>query len=159
MASQDKLQLDEPIYPYWVDPDVKNNPWNKLLTPRICLSHQTGFANWRRMTNNVLTFKFQPGTQSSYSGEGYFYVARFAQHKVQKPFDQLAQQYVLGPVGMNDTSFTTQRLVQRPPGRAIWQERLHPAGSYFHLERCRQSSKPPSPTTRTLSSASCTTKA
>ena len=95
MASQGKLQLDEPIYPYWVDPDVKDNPWNKLLTPRLCLSHQTGFANWRRMTKEVLTFNFQPGTQSRYSGEGYFYVARFAQNKVQKPFDQLAQQYVL----------------------------------------------------------------
>ncbi len=61
------------------------------------------------MTNNVLTFKFQPGTQSSYSGEGYFYVVRFAQNKAKKPFDQLAQQHVLGPVGMKDTSFTTQR--------------------------------------------------
>ena len=108
MASQNKLQLDEPIYPYWVDPDVKDNPWNKLLTPRLCLSHQTGFANWRRMTNKVLTFKFQPGTQSSYSGEGYFYVARFTQNKAQQPFDQLAQQYVLGPIGMKSTSFTTQ---------------------------------------------------
>ena len=108
MTSQDKLQLDEPIYPYWVDPDVKDNPWNKLLTPRLCLSHQTGFANWRRMTNHVLTFNFQPGTQTKYSGEGYFYVARFAQNKAQKSFDQLAQQYVFGPVGMNDTSFTTQ---------------------------------------------------
>ena len=108
LASQNRLQLDEPIYPYWVDPDIKDNPWNKLLTPRLCLSHQTGFANWRRMTGNVLTFKFQPGTQSSYSGEGYFYVARFAQNKEKKPFDQLAQQYVLGPVGMKDTSFTTQ---------------------------------------------------
>jgi CubicO group peptidase (beta-lactamase class C family) len=108
MASQDKLQLDEPIYPYWVDPDVKSNPWNKLLTPRICLSHQTGFANWRRMTNNVLNFRFQPGTQSGYSGEGYFYVARFAQNKAKEPFDHLAQQYVLGPVDMKDTSFTTQ---------------------------------------------------
>jgi CubicO group peptidase (beta-lactamase class C family) len=108
LASQNKLQLDESIYPYWVDPDIKNNPWNKLLTPRLCLSHQTGFANWRRMTNGILTFKFQPGTQSSYSGEGYFYVARFAQNKAGQAFDRLAQDYVLGPLGMEDTSFTTQ---------------------------------------------------
>jgi CubicO group peptidase (beta-lactamase class C family) len=108
MASQNKLQLDEPIFHYWVDPDLRGNPWNKLLTPRLCLSHQTGFANWRRMTNGVLTFKFQPGSQSSYSGEGYFYVARFAQNKTGQPFDRLAQHYVLGPVGMKETSFTTQ---------------------------------------------------
>jgi len=109
MASQGKLQLDEPIYPYWVDPDVKDNPWNKLLTPRLSLSHQTGFSNWRRMSKGVLTFNFQPGTQSKYSGEGYFYVARFAQNKVNEPFDQLAQRYVLDPAGMKDTSFTTQK--------------------------------------------------
>ena len=108
LASQNKLQLDESIYPYWVDPDIKNNPWNKLLTPRLCLSHQTGFANWRRMTNGILTFKFQPGTQSSYSGEGYFYVARFVQNKAGEPLDRLAQQYVLGPIGMKDTAFTTR---------------------------------------------------
>jgi CubicO group peptidase (beta-lactamase class C family) len=108
LASQNKLQLDEFIYPYWVDPDIKNNPWNKLLTPRLCLSHQTGFANWRRMTNGILTFKFQPGTQSSYSGEGFFYVARFAQNKAGQPFDRLAQNYVLGPLGMKDTSFIVQ---------------------------------------------------
>lgn len=108
MASQNKLQLGEPIYPFWVDPDIKDNPWNKLLTPRLCLSHQTGFANWRRMTNDTLTFKFQPGTQSSYSGEGYFYVARFAQSKAGQPFDRLAQDYVFGPLGMKDTSFTAQ---------------------------------------------------
>ena len=108
LACQNKLQLDEFIYPYWVDPDIKNNPWNKLLTPRLCLSHQTGFANWRRMTNGILTFKFQPGTQSSYSGEGFFYVARFAQNKAGQPFDRLAQNYVLGPLGMRDTSFIVQ---------------------------------------------------
>jgi len=108
MASAKQLQLDEPLYPYWVDPDVKDNPWNQLLTPRLCLTHQTGFANWRRMTNKVLTFKWQPGTQTGYSGEGYFYLARAIQNQAQKPFDELAQQYVLGPLGMTDTSFTTQ---------------------------------------------------
>ncbi|HTW80637.1 MAG TPA: serine hydrolase domain-containing protein [Terracidiphilus sp.] len=108
MASQGKLQIEEPIYPFWVDPDIKDNPWNKLLTPRLCLSHQTGFANWRRMTNHTLTFEFQTGTQSSYSGEGYFYVAWFAQNKAGLRFDRLAQDYVLGPLGMKDTSFTSQ---------------------------------------------------
>ncbi|SEG65550.1 CubicO group peptidase, beta-lactamase class C family [Bryocella elongata] len=108
LASKNQLTLDEPISPYWVDPDIKDNPWTKELTPRLCLTHQTGFANWRRMTNKVLTFKFEPGTQTGYSGEGYFYVARFTQNKLQKPFDQLAQENVFGPIGMKDTAYTTQ---------------------------------------------------
>jgi CubicO group peptidase (beta-lactamase class C family) len=46
MASQNKLQLDEPIYHFWVDPDVRGNPWNKLLTPRLCLTRSEA----RRLT-------------------------------------------------------------------------------------------------------------
>jgi len=105
LASQNKLSLDEPLSPYWVDPDIKDNPWNKLLTPRLCLTHQTGFANWRRMTNKVLTFQWEPGTRTGYSGEGYMYLAHYAQNKFNKPFDQLEQEYVLDPIGMHDTAF------------------------------------------------------
>src|SRR5271163_3626258 len=50
LASDKKLALDEPMYPYWIDPDIRDNPWSKLLTPRICLAHQTGFTNWRYQT-------------------------------------------------------------------------------------------------------------
>lgn len=105
LASQKKLSLDEPIYPYWTDPDVKSNAWNQLLTPELCLSHQTGFTNWRYQTHNVLTFQWQPGTQTGYSGEGYDYVARFAEKKTSQPFLDLAQHYVFEPIGMKDTSY------------------------------------------------------
>ena len=118
MASQNKLQLDEADLSRFGSTPTLREILGTSYLPCLCLSHQTGFANWRRMTNGVLTFKFQPGTQSSYSGEGYFYVARFAQNKPGQPFDRLAQHYVLGPVGMKDTSFTT-RLVRRPPRRAL----------------------------------------
>jgi CubicO group peptidase (beta-lactamase class C family) len=62
LASAGKLSLDESISPYWLDPDIKDDPWSKLLTPRLCLSHQTGFANWRRMTGGVLKIRWEPGT-------------------------------------------------------------------------------------------------
>jgi CubicO group peptidase (beta-lactamase class C family) len=108
LASKGVISLDEPISAYWIDPDVKDNPWNALLTPRLCLSHQTGFANWRRQTNNVLTFQWQPGTRTGYSGEGYGYVARFAEKKTGQPFETLAQTYVFDPMGMKDTAYTTR---------------------------------------------------
>jgi CubicO group peptidase (beta-lactamase class C family) len=108
LAAEGKLSLDEPIFPYWIDPDVANNPWNKLLTPRLCLSHQTGFPNWRYQTHNVLTFQFQPGTQTSYSGEGFDYLAHFAEKKTGQPFEELAQHYVFDPISMHDTSYTPQ---------------------------------------------------
>ncbi|WP_415206732.1 serine hydrolase domain-containing protein [Rudaea sp.] len=70
LASAGKLSLDEPMSAYWIDPDLKDEPWSKLLTPRLCLSHQTGFANWRYQTDGKLKFQWQPGTRTGYSGEG-----------------------------------------------------------------------------------------
>ena len=55
LASAGKLSLDEPLSTHWVDPDVRDNAWQKLLTPRLCLSHQTGFSNWRFQTNDGTT--------------------------------------------------------------------------------------------------------
>ncbi|MBV9760495.1 MAG: beta-lactamase family protein [Acidobacteriaceae bacterium] len=106
LASQRKLSLDESISQIWVDPDIKDDPYSKLLTPRLCLSHQTGFANWRRMTGGVLKIRWKPGTQTGYSGEGYNYVGAFAERKLATPFDALAQEMVLGSIGMKDTSYT-----------------------------------------------------
>jgi CubicO group peptidase (beta-lactamase class C family) len=106
LASAGKLSLDESIAEYWIDPDVKGNAWNQLLTPRLCLSHQTGFPNWRYQTKDVLQFQWQPGTQFGYSGEGFDYVARFAEKKTGRPFEELAQEYVFDRIGMKDTSYT-----------------------------------------------------
>jgi CubicO group peptidase (beta-lactamase class C family) len=106
LASQRKLTLDEPMYLYWTDPDIANDERRKLLTPRLALSHQTGFPNWRRQTGHVLTFKHTPGETYGYSGEGYEYVARFAQEKMATDFETLAQHLVLDPLGMTDTAYT-----------------------------------------------------
>jgi CubicO group peptidase (beta-lactamase class C family) len=108
LASLNALSLDESMAPYWVDPDIKDNPWAKLLTPKLCLSHQTGFANWRRMTGGTLTFKFQPGTATGYSGEGYNYVAHFTEKKTGQSLEALAQSNVFDPIGMHDTAYTVR---------------------------------------------------
>lgn len=108
LASAGKLSLDESMSPFWVDPDIKDDPQSKLLTPRLCLSHQTGFANWRRMTGGVLKIRWKPGTQTGYSGEGYNYVGRFAEKKFGKPFDALAQEMVFDPISMKQTSYTAK---------------------------------------------------
>ncbi len=108
LASAGKISLNESMSPFWLDPDIKDDPWSKLLTPRLCLSHQTGFANWRRMTGGVLKIRWEPGTQTGYSGEGYNYVGRFAEKKLAKPFDVLAQEIVFDPIGMKETSYTAK---------------------------------------------------
>jgi len=74
----------------------------------MALSHRIGFANWRRETDGVLRFRFEPGTGYGYSGEGFEYAAHFATLKAGAPLDSLARQYVFRPFGMTQTSFARQ---------------------------------------------------
>ena len=109
LVAAKRLSLDESMAPAWVDPDIANDPRHLKLTPRIMLSHQGGFANWRRMSpGGKLTFEFEPGTRFGYSGEGFNYVARFAEKKTGQTFEALADQYVFGPMRLQRMSFTSR---------------------------------------------------
>ena len=80
-----KWDLDEPIYKYYTDPDIINEPRAKLITTRIILSHQTGFPNSRGNNNDgKLSFEFEPGTKYQYSGEGYEYLRKALENKFKK---------------------------------------------------------------------------
>src|SRR5476651_2544522 len=48
-------KLDEPLASEWIDPDLAADPRSQKLTPRIVLSHQTGFPNWRRKEKLAFT--------------------------------------------------------------------------------------------------------
>jgi CubicO group peptidase (beta-lactamase class C family) len=106
LVSEGKWNLDEPLYKYWTDPDIANDPNTKLLTTRIILSHQTGFPNWRFMNESgKLDFKFKPGTKYQYSGEGLEYLRRALENKFHKTLDQLADELIFKPLKMTDTQF------------------------------------------------------
>ncbi|MTJ02894.1 serine hydrolase [Idiomarina piscisalsi] len=101
-----KLSLDESLSKYWVDPDIKDHDWGHLLTPRIILSHESGFDNWRRMSKSgKLTFNYKPGKGFGYSGEGFEYLRKALERKFDQPLEQLAKRYVFEPAGMHDTHF------------------------------------------------------
>jgi len=97
-----KWDLDEPLFHYWIDPDVANDTLLKKLTTRYVLSHQTGFPNWRK---GKLTFKFEPGTDYHYSGEGFVYLAKALEGKFKKSLQQLADSLLFKPIGMKDTRY------------------------------------------------------
>ena len=100
------LSLDEPLYEYWVDPDIKNDKRYKELTPKIILTHQAGFPNWRYMTkSNKLAFEFDPGTKYQYSGEGFEYLRKAIENKLGKSIEELATEFLFEPIGMTDTHF------------------------------------------------------
>ena len=106
LVSLGKWNLDEPIYKYWTDPDVANDPRNRKLTTRIILSHQTGFPNWRWMNKNKkLDFQFEPGTKYQYSGEGMEYLRKALEKKFNKSLQQLANELIFQPLKMTDTKY------------------------------------------------------
>lgn len=106
LVSLGRWNLDEPIYKYWTDPDIANDPRNKKLTTRIVLSHQTGFPNWRYMNENKkLNFQFEPGTKYQYSGEGMEYLRKALEKKFNKSLQQLANELIFQPLKMTDTRY------------------------------------------------------
>ncbi|HMG11866.1 MAG TPA: serine hydrolase domain-containing protein [Gemmatimonadaceae bacterium] len=107
LASSGVLSLDEPMTRYWTDPDISTDPRRERLTARIALAHQTGFPNWRG-EGGRLAFRSDPGTAFGYSGEGYDYLGRYAEKRVGKSFEALAQEYVFGPIGMKNTSYSAR---------------------------------------------------
>jgi len=100
------LILDEPLYKYWIDPDLKNDKRYKELTTKLILSHQTGFPNWRYLSEtNKLTFEFDPGTKYQYSGEGFEYLRKAIENKLGRSIEELASEFLFEPLKMTDTHF------------------------------------------------------
>jgi CubicO group peptidase (beta-lactamase class C family) len=107
LAALGRLSLDEPVASAWIDPDVAEDPRARALTVRHALAHQTGLPNWRgRSPGGKLAFAFAPGSAYAYSGEGYDYAARFAERKLGRNFEELAQEMVFGPIGMRSTTYS-----------------------------------------------------
>ncbi|NHF59165.1 serine hydrolase [Flavobacteriaceae bacterium TP-CH-4] len=98
--------LDQPLYNYWTDPDVVDNPNSKKLTTRHILSHQSGFKNWRRQNKSGrLEFDFEPGHGFQYSGEGFEYLKNALEAKFDKKLKELADSLLFRPLKMDDTYF------------------------------------------------------
>lgn len=106
LVATGRIGLDEAMSPYWVDPDLAEDPRASRLTPRLVMSHRTGLPNWRADEGGVLKFDREPGESFGYSGEGFEWLARFIERKTGKPFEELAQALVFAPSGMNDTAYT-----------------------------------------------------
>ncbi len=105
LVDDKKWDLDEPLFHYWIHPDVKEDPLHKKLTTRQVLSHSSGFANWRWMHDSKkLTFEFEPGTKFQYSGEGFEYLKMALENKFKTSFEQLVDSLIFKPNQMSRSS-------------------------------------------------------
>jgi len=86
-----KDDLDHPLTTYGPDPvfpdkhgpypDLAADPRWEKITPRMCLTHSTGFSNfWFLEPDQKLHIHFEPGTRFSYSGEGFILLQFVIEH-------------------------------------------------------------------------------
>jgi CubicO group peptidase (beta-lactamase class C family) len=86
-----KDDLDKPLPSYGPDPvfpdkygpykDLADDPRWEKITPRMCLTHSTGFNNfWFLEPDRKLHIHFEPGARFSYSGEGLILLQFVIEH-------------------------------------------------------------------------------
>ncbi|WP_367114175.1 serine hydrolase domain-containing protein [uncultured Sphingomonas sp.] len=107
LVSAGTLSLDEPMVRYWSDPDLSRDPRRMKLTVRMALSHRTGLPNWRDAKG--LAFDHDPGTTTGYSGEGYQYAARYAEHRTGQSFETLAGRWLFAPAHMRASGYVSKQ--------------------------------------------------
>ncbi|PRX54170.1 serine hydrolase domain-containing protein [Flagellimonas meridianipacifica] len=113
LVENGNLDLDEPLYKYWIDPDVQEDSRHQKLTSRIVLSHRSGFKNWRYMyEDKKLSFDFEPGEKVQYSGEGFEYLRNALEHKFDTPLEKLSDSLLFKPIGMENSAFVWNKKME-----------------------------------------------
>jgi CubicO group peptidase (beta-lactamase class C family) len=107
LVDQGLMDLDTPISDYYEYADIAQDERHKLITPRMVLTHSPGFPNWRPR-GGELTIDREPGTEFSYSGEGFVYLQMAVMELTGEPLDQLARRLVFEPLGMTSSSYLWQ---------------------------------------------------
>jgi len=125
LVEEGKINLDTPLQNYIEKPlpeyefnrswrgynDLKGDKRYEKITARMCLSHTTGFPNWRFLTKNgfnkngKLSFLYNPGTRYSYSGEGISLLQFVVERIMGKGLEEIAQERIFQPLGMDRTSY------------------------------------------------------
>ena len=122
LVEEGAIQLDVPInrylpkpLPEYSEPEVENryarwsglagdDRWRKL-TPRILLTHSSGFANFGFLEpDGNLRFHFDPGTRYAYSGDGYILLQFVLERGLGFDIGQEMQRRVFDRFGMRNTS-------------------------------------------------------
>lgn len=110
LVDQGLIDLDTPIAEYYDYEDIAYDERHRIITPRMALTHSTGFPNWRP-NRGQLAINFEPGSEFSYSGEGFGYLQRAVMHITGEPLQELMERLVFEPLGMTSSSY-------------IWDDRL-----------------------------------
>lgn len=120
MADEGLIDLDRSIADYlprplpeYTEEEERYAPWHHLagderwrrLTPRILLSHRSGFANFFFLEpDGRLQFHFEPGSRYSYSGDGLILLQFVIERGLGLDIGQEMQRRVFDRLGMPKSS-------------------------------------------------------
>lgn len=117
LVDENRLDLDASIATLLPRPlpayDTRANDYSDLagderwrrLTPRILLTHASGFANFRWIEpDRKLRFHADPGTRYGYSGEGFYILQLVLEQGLGLDTEQEMQRRVFDRFGMRNTS-------------------------------------------------------
>lgn len=105
LVDEHKIDLDTPLYKYYPE-EITDDPQYRFITPRIVLSHKTGFPDWRPKGGQLSIF-FKPGERFSYSGEGYVYLQKIVENIEKAPLSTIAFKRVFQPLGMTHSTYVS----------------------------------------------------
>ncbi|WP_273568575.1 serine hydrolase [Maribacter halichondriae] len=95
--------------------NLKEDKRYEKITARMCLSHTTGFPNWRWISRigefqreGEIQIYSDPGTRYSYSGEGIRLLHIVIEKITGKGLEELARKIVFDPLKMDMTSYVWQ---------------------------------------------------
>ncbi|MGB2667856.1 MAG: glycoside hydrolase family 3 N-terminal domain-containing protein [Candidatus Acidiferrum sp.] len=121
------LDLNAPVERYL--PEWASGPqpeWRHRVTVMNLMTHTSGLPPfkeyWRTSTGKqdtlsrifVEPLEYEPGTKVVYSDLGIILMAEIIQRLTGKPLDQLANEYIFGPLGMEDSMYN--------PPKKLWPE-------------------------------------
>ena len=97
--------LPKPLPEYPDYTDLAGDERWRALTPRIVLTHTTGFANFRWLEpDRKLRFHSAPGTRYGYSGEGFYILQLVLEEGLKLDVGAEMQRRLFTPLAMERTS-------------------------------------------------------
>lgn len=124
------IDLDKPLQGYLDTPipelyfekewrsfkNLKNDKRYEQITARMCLSHTTGFPNWRWISRigefepeGKIQIYDDPGTRYSYSGEGIRLLQIVIEEITGRDLEEMARAIIFDPLQMHMTSYVWQQ--------------------------------------------------
>lgn len=116
LVQEGRLDLDRPLVDYLGHDYLQGEPEHRRITARMALSHRTGLPNWRpgyAEMGGPLALELPPGSQYTYSGEGFLFLQRAIESIAGEPLDRLAYERLFAPLGLIRTSFAWTESIER----------------------------------------------